>query len=157
MYPKLYQISTGSRRLPRGIQYVEVLDVYGFTVDAQLKNLDLGVAVEYLPGSQELCQQPKSSKSQGRSYRKQHDRAGIYNRSDDNRGNARIGKIVRRFVPSNIGSVMDLFEQIGGRFACPNTRKQRNQGARTCAEHGRFIARLARIDVQRKGFTQRVI
>src|SRR5436853_7475844 len=117
MYPKLYQISTGSRRLPRGIEYIEVLDVYGFTVDAQLKNLDLGVAVEYLPGSQELCQQPKSSKSQGRSYRKQHDRAGIDDCSHDNRGNARIGKIVRRLVPGNVRSVMDLIEQIGGRFA----------------------------------------
>src|SRR5207253_6763436 len=60
--------------------------VYGFTVDAQLKNLDLGVAVEYLPGSQELCQQPKSSKSQGRSYRKQHDRAGI----DEDRKSTRL-------------------------------------------------------------------
>ena len=57
------QVSLAARRLSRGLQYIEVLDVYRLTADAQLENLNLRIAVEYLSRRQKLCQEPKAPKS----------------------------------------------------------------------------------------------
>src|SRR5438445_7254152 len=110
-------VSLAAGRLSRGLQYIEVLDVYRLTADVQLENLNLRVAVEYLSRRQKLCQKPKASETQGSGEHQQHNRAGIHDRAHGNRRNARIGQIVSRRTPRNIRGVMDLIEQVGGRFA----------------------------------------
>src|SRR5437879_8428373 len=110
-------VSLAAGRLSRGLEHIEVPDVYRLTADAQLENLNLRIAVEYLSRRQKLCQKPKASESQGSCQHQQHNRAGIHDRTNDNRRNARIGQIVGRFIPGNIRGVMDLIEQVGGGFA----------------------------------------
>src|SRR5579864_8805825 len=98
--------------MTRWLLLVEILCLNRFAAQPQLQNFHAVGAIEYLSRQQILHEQPEPAKSQAGRDRQQHDRARIQDSSNDNRRNAGVSKFVRRLVPGDVVSVVNLAEKL---------------------------------------------